>query len=81
MTAVIHKISVGARGKHTLLPEESLCRSVSLGNYAHNRLRANMRAITAAKTIKNAYMQFASSSSVTVATESLGLSYNSFKTA
>ena len=28
MTAVIHKISVGAGGKHTLLPEESLRRSV-----------------------------------------------------
>ena len=81
MTAVIHKISVGAGGKHTLLPEESLRRSISLGNYAHNRSRANMHAITAAKTIKNAYMQFASSSSVTAATESLGLSDNSFKTA
>ena len=32
MTAVIHKISVGARGKHTLSPEESLRRSVSFGN-------------------------------------------------
>ena len=31
MTAVIHKISVGAEGKHTLLPEESLSRSVSFG--------------------------------------------------
>ena len=31
MTAVIHKISVGAGGKHTLSPEESLRRSVSLG--------------------------------------------------
>ena len=75
MTAVIHSISVGAGGKHTLLPEESL------GNYAHNRSRANMRAITAAKTMKNAYVQYASSSSVTAATESLGLSDNSFKTA
>ena len=40
MTAVVHKISVGAGGKHTLSPEESLRRSVSLGNYAHNRSRA-----------------------------------------
>ena len=55
MTAVIHKISVGAGGKHTLSPEESLRRSVSLGNYAHNRSRANTRAITVAKTIKNAF--------------------------
>ena len=54
MTVVIDKISVGAGGKHTLSPEESLRRSVSLGNYAHNRSRANTRAITAAKTIKNA---------------------------
>ena len=30
-TAVIHKISVGAGGKHTLSPEESLRRSVSFG--------------------------------------------------
>ena len=55
MTAVIRKISVGAGGKHTLLPAESLRRSVSLGNYAHNRSRPNTRAITTAKTIKNAY--------------------------
>ena len=46
MTAVIHKISVGAGGKHTLSPEESLRRSVSFGKlvYAHNRSRANTRA-------------------------------------
>ena len=56
MTAVIHKISVGAGGKHTLSPEESLRRSVNLGNYAHNRLHANAHTITAVKTIKNAYM-------------------------
>ena len=31
MTAVIHKISVGAEGKHTLSPEESLSRSASFG--------------------------------------------------
>ena len=45
MTAVIHKISVGAGGKHTLSPEESIRR----------RSRANIyaRVITAAKTIKN----------------------------
>ena len=30
MIAVIHKISVGGGGKHTLSPEESLRRSVSL---------------------------------------------------
>ena len=30
MTAVIHKTSVGAGGKHTLSPEESLRQSVSL---------------------------------------------------
>ena len=81
MTAVIRKISVGAGGKHTLLPEESLRRRVSLGNYAQNRSQANTRAITAAKTIKNAHMQYASFSSVTAATESLGLSDNSFKPA
>ena len=39
MTAVAHKIFVGAGGRHTLSPEESLRRSVSLGNYAHNRSR------------------------------------------
>ena len=44
MTAVIYKISVAAVGKHTLSPEESPHRSVS---------RANMRAITAAKTSVN----------------------------
>ena len=45
MTAVINKISVGAGGKHTLSPEESLRRSVSFGKlvYAHNRSRANTR--------------------------------------
>ena len=80
MTAVIPKISVGAGGEHTLLPEESLHRRVSLGNYAHNRLKANTRAITATKTIKNAYSN-ASFSSATVTTESLGLSDNDFKTA
>ena len=80
MTAVIHKISVGAGGKHTLSPEESLRRSVSLGNHAHNRSRANTPANTAAKTIMNAYSN-ASFSSVTAATESLGLSNNDFKTA
>ena len=47
---------------------------------AHNRSRANTRAITAAKTIKNAYSN-ASFSSVTTATKSLGLSDNGFKTA
>ena len=31
MTAVIHKISVGAEGKHTWSPDESLCRGVSFG--------------------------------------------------
>ena len=31
MTAVIHKISVGAGGKHALSPEESPHRSVSFG--------------------------------------------------
>ena len=40
MTAVVHKISVGVGGKHTLSPEENLRRSVSLGNYAHNRSHA-----------------------------------------
>ena len=39
MTAVVHKISVGAGG-NTLSPEESLRRSASLGNYAHNTSRA-----------------------------------------
>ena len=53
MTAVIHKIFVGAGEKHTLLPEETFNRSLSFGKYAHNRSRANMRSITAAKTIKN----------------------------
>ena len=80
MTTVIHKIFVGAGGKHTLSPEESLRGSVSLGNYAHNRSRATTRAITAAKTIKNAYSN-ASFSSVTVITESLGLCDDGFKTA
>ena len=80
MTAIIHKISVGTGVKHTLSPEESLRRSVSFGNYAHNRSRANMRAITVAKTIKNAHNN-ASFSSVTAVTKSLGLSDNGFKTA
>ena len=80
MTTVIHKISVGAGGKHILSPEESLRGRVSLGNYAHNRSRAITRANTAAKTIKNACSN-ASFSSVTVTTESLGLSDDGFKTA
>ena len=79
MTAVIHKISVGAEGKHSLSPKESLCRSVSFGNYAHNRSHTNTHAITAMKTIKNAYSN-ASFSSVTAAIESLELSDNGFKT-
>ena len=37
MTAVIHKISVGAGGKHTLSPEESPRRSVS---FDRARIRA-----------------------------------------
>ena len=49
MTAVIHKTSVGAGGKHTLSPEESLRQSVSLiweiTPYAHNRSRGNTPAI------------------------------------
>ena len=77
MTAVIHRISVGAGGKHILLPEESLRRSVSLVNYAHNRSRANMHTITVAKTIMNAYSN-ASFSSVTAASKSLRLSDNGF---
>ena len=80
MTAVIHKISVGAGGKHTLSPEKVSVEAYVLGNYAHNRSRANTRAITAAETIKNAYSN-ASFSSVNAATESLGLSDNDFKTA
>ena len=79
MTTIIHKTSVGTGGKHTLSREESLRRNVSLGNYTHNRSRANTRAITAAKTIKNAYSN-ASFSSVAAATKSLGLSDNGFKT-
>ena len=54
MTAVIHKISVGGGGKHILSPEESFHRSEVLGNYVHNRSRANTRAFTVAKIIKNA---------------------------
>ena len=73
MTAVIYEISVGAGGKHTLSPEESLRRSVSFGKlYAHNRSRTNTRDITAAKAIKNANSN-ASFSSVTAVTQSLGL--------
>ena len=69
MIAVIHKIS-GAGGKPTLSPEESLCRSVSFGKLrSHNRSHANTRAITATRTIKNAYSN-ASVSSVTAATKS-----------
>ena len=80
MTAVINKISVRAGRKHTLSPEERPRRSVKvLGNYAHNRSRANTRTITAANTIKNAY-SIASFSNVTAATKSLGLSDNGFKT-
>ena len=63
MTAVIHKISVGAGGKHTLSPEESPRRSVSFGKLRSQQI-ANMRALTVAKTIKNAYSN-ASFSSVT----------------
>ena len=77
MTVVI---PVGAGGKHTLSPEESLRRSVSFGKgYPRNRSRVNTRVITAAKAIKNAYSN-ASFSSVTAATESLGLSDNGFQT-
>ena len=47
---------------------------------AIDRAREYARAITAAKIIKNAYSN-ASFSSVTAATESLGLSDNGFKTA
>ena len=79
MTAVIHKISVGAQGgKHALSPEESPRRNVSFGKLRSQYI-ANTRAITAAKTIKNAYSN-ASFSSVTAATKSLGLSDNRFKT-
>ena len=67
MTAVIHKIFVGAGRKHTLSPEKSVCRSVSFVNYAHNRSRANAGAIMAAKTIKK--YSNASFSSLTAATE------------
>ena len=63
MTAVIHKISVGAGGKHTLSPEESPRRSVSFGKLRSQQI-VNMRAITAVKTIKNAYSN-ASFASVT----------------
>ena len=35
MTAVIHKLSVGAGGKHTLSPKESLRQSVSFGKLCH----------------------------------------------
>ena len=63
MTAVIHKISVGAGGKYTLSPEESPRRSVSFEKLRSQQI-ANVRVITAAKTIKNAYCN-ASFSSVT----------------
>ena len=79
MTTVIHKISVVAGG-NTLSPQESHRRSVSFGNCAYNRSRASTRAITAAKTIKNAYSN-GSFSSITAAVESLGLSDNGIKTA
>ena len=73
MATAIHKISVGV-GRSTLccLKKVSVKAQV-LGNYTHNRSRADTRAI------KNAYRN-ASFSSVTAATESLGLSYNGFKT-
>ena len=83
MSVVIHKISVGAGGKHTLSPQESLRRSVSLGNYAHNRSRANIytRAIYGGEDNKQRIHNNGSFSSVTAATESLVLSDNSFKMA
>ena len=49
ITAVIRKISVGAGGKHTLSPEESLRPSVKT-TLTMDRARANTCAITAAKT-------------------------------
>ena len=73
MTAVIHKISVGAGGKHILSPEESLSRI----DRARIRVPLRRRRQTA---IKNEYSNV-SFSSVTAATESLGLSDNGFKTA
>ena len=81
MTAVIHKISVEAEGKHTLSPERNLHQSVSFGKLRSEQIACEYVChYTAAKTIKNAYNN-ASFSSVTAATESLGLSNNDFKTA
>ena len=73
MTAVIYKICVGARGKHILSPEESLRRNASFGpEYAgHYGGEDN----------KERMYSNASFSSVTAATDLLGLSDNGFKTA
>ena len=68
MATAIHKIYVGAGG-NPFSPQV-------LGNCAYDRSRAS----TAAKTIKNAYSH-ALFSSVTAATELLGLNDNGFKTA
>ena len=77
MATVIHKIYVGAEG-NTLSPQESLRRSVSFGKLRLQQIAREYGLV--AKTIKNAYSN-ASFSSVTAATESLGLSDNGFKTA
>ena len=74
MTAVIHKISVGAEGKHTLSPEESLSRSVSFG-----KLRSQL--ITREYVWHYGDEDACSNASLTAATESLELSDNGFKTA
>ena len=57
MTTVIHKIFVGAGGKHTLSPEESLRGSVSFGKL-HVRPQNIMHALCAE--IRLDYFKFAS---------------------
>ena len=74
MTAVIHKIYVGAEGKHTLSPEESLSRSVSFG-----KLRSQL--IACEYVYHYGGEDTYSNASLTAATESLELSDNGFKTA
>ena len=81
MTAVIHKICVGARGKYILLLEESPCRNVSFGEVRSQKIAPECACHYGGEDNKEHMYSNASFSSVTAATESLGLSDNGFKTA
>ena len=81
MTAVIHKICVGGRGKHILSPEESLRRNVNFGELRSQKIAPECACHYGGEDNKERMYSNASFSSVTAATKSLGLSDNGFKTA